>query len=492
MEDETSTDQSRLASRESESGRRGAEPETGAAVDMSAHRRHLILGTMMLGTGAACISQSMMIAALPTIMEQFAVDATLGQLLTTSYIFALGLISAVSAFLVNRVNAKTLFFTAIGIFIVGCAAALVAPNYWLLLASRLLQAGGAGILLPLIQVVALSVYPKSEYGKAMGIVGIIIGFAPAIGPTISGFLIDVWGWHSVFVVLGSIALAVALAAIPLLPRDIVEQRGHRDRFDAISTLLYVGGLCACMVGITLVESSGASPVAGAVLAASVVVLTVFARRELRADEPLLKLSCLGNGTFAVSVCLVLVSQVAFMAGSIMVPLFVQDVQMDSATVSGLVILPGALLLGILNPVTGRYLDRHGPIPLVIVGGVMLVIGTAAFAFLDPQAPEWLVMILYGVRTVGVACLMMPMTAYGSAALPAGDLAQATAIITSFRQIFGSLSVSVLIAIMAANSSNALGIDAHGFGVSFLVLSAVIALGCVIGALILRRQRKTSC
>ena len=154
---------------------------------MPKRQRTIVLAVMMSGTTAACISQSMMIAALPTIMHEYSVSASLGQLLTTSYIFTLGLISAMTAYLVHRVDSKKLFIAAMVCFVAGCAAALVAPNYPLLLASRLLQAGGAGIALPLIQVVALSVYPKSEYGRAMGLVGLIIGFAPAIGPTVSGF-----------------------------------------------------------------------------------------------------------------------------------------------------------------------------------------------------------------------------------------------------------------------------------------------------------------
>lgn len=479
-----------MASEEGQIDRRGeGAPDGEPAAAFSAHMRHLILGIMMLGTGAACISQSMMISALPAIMGEFSVDATLGQLLTTAYIFTLGLISAISAFLVNRVNAKTLFLVAIGIFVVGCAAALFAPNYWLLLAARLFQSGGAGILLPLIQVVALSVYPKSEYGKAMGIVGVIIGFAPAIGPSIAGFFIDFWGWRSVFVLLGVVALVPAAVSIPLLPRGIVPPPKHRERFDPVSMALYVIGLVGCLVAVTIMESSGFAPEALALLVCGAAIIAVFVRRQLRSDDPLLKLSCFANRTFAVSVMLVLVGHIAFMTGSVMVPLFVQDVQMDSATVSGLTILPGAVLLGFLNPVTGRYLDKHGPRALVAAGCVVLVAGTLAFVPLGPDTPEWVVTVLYGVRIVGVACLMMPLTAYGCAALPMEDLAQGNAIVTSFRQIFGSLACSAFIAVMSANSSNALGVDARGFGVSFAVLAAVIAVGCIAGLALLPRGRK---
>ena len=423
----------------------------GVSDGLPKRQRTIVLAVMMSGTTAACISQSMMIAALPTIMHEYSVSASLGQLLTTSYIFTLGLISAMTAYLVHRVDSKKLFIAAMVCFVAGCAAALVAPNYPLLLASRLLQAGGAGIALPLIQVVALSVYPKSEYGRAMGLVGLIIGFAPAIGPTVSGFLIDFWGWRSVFVI-----------------------------------------FCGIMLGTTVMESDAAfDPVSLAALAGGALALFVFARRQARIEQSLLKLSCFRNRTFAIATVLVMMSQMAFMVGSIMVPLFVQDVQGGSATVSGLTILPGAVLLGFLNPVTGRLLDRYGPRPLVAVGCAVLAAGTLAFAACDAGTPEWAITVLYGVRTVGVACLMMPMTAHACAALSLEDIAQGTAIITSFRQIFGALSSSALITVMALASSNELGIDVGGFALSFEVQAAVIVVGFVVGmAFLPRPQRKT--
>ena len=436
----------------------------GVSDGLPKRQRTIVLAVMMSGTTAACISQSMMIAALPTIMHEYSVSASLGQLLTTSYIFTLGLISAMTAYLVHRVDSKKLFIAAMVCFVAGCAAALVAPNYPLLLASRLLQAGGAGIALPLIQVVALSVYPKSEYGRAMGLVGLIIGFAPAVVVVLSFFVLS----------------------------DVVKREGSRERFDVPSGLLYTLGFCGIMLGTTVMESDAAfDPVSLAALAGGALALFVFARRQARIEQPLLKLSCFRNRTFAIATVLVMMSQMAFMVGSIMVPLFVQDVEGGSATVSGLTILPGAVLLGFLNPVTGRLLDRYGPRPLVAVGCAVLAAGTLAFAACDAGTPEWAITVLYGVRTVGVACLMMPMTAHACAALSLEDIAQGTAIITSFRQIFGALSSSALITVMALASSNELGIDVGGFALSFEVQAAVIVVGFVVGmAFLPRPQRKT--
>ena len=199
-------------------------------------QRRVVLGIMVSGTTAACISQSMMIAALPAVMHEYCISASSGQLLTTAYIFVLGLISAMTGYLMNRFDSKKLFFASMASFAVGCAAAIFAPNYPCLLAARLLQAGGAGICLPLVQLVALNIYPKSQYGQATAIVGMIIGFAPAIGPTISGFLIDAWGWRSMFWMLGAIALAVMVLTVLLLD-DVVRRPDHPGHFDLVSALL---------------------------------------------------------------------------------------------------------------------------------------------------------------------------------------------------------------------------------------------------------------
>ncbi len=450
-------------------------------------QRVLILGIMMAGTTAACISQSMMISALPAVMHEFLVGAELGQLITTGYIFTLGLFSAMSAYLVSKYDAKPLFLVSMVGFSLGCVVATFAPNYPVLLFARELQAIGAGIALPLIQVVALSVYPKSQYGRAMGLVGIIIGFAPAVGPTISGLIIDAWGWRAIFVILSALGAVVAVLSAVLLPNALRKPASHQH-FDAISAALFIVGFAFVLMATICVEEAGQVVYAALSLAAGIVLLVFFARRQLSIPNPLLKLECFKNRTFSVGVALVVLGQLSFLSASIMVPLFVQDVQGCSATVSGLVILPGALLLGFLNPITGRYLDSHGPRPLLYAGCALLVAGTLAFVACDAATPVWVVTVLYGVRICGVACLMMPMTAYASKQLQAEDMAQGTAIITSSRQLVSSLLSSALIAIMAATSSNALGVDAHGFGVSFSVLAAVIAVGCVAGAVLLPKKK----
>ncbi len=484
----------REASSPSSNRTKASEPESASAPKaardgLPPRQRRVVLGIMVTGTTASCITQSMLIAALPAIMGEYAISASAGQLLTTAYIFTLGLISALTAFLMNRFNSKNLFLASMTCFAVGCAAAIFAPNYPLLLAARLLQAGGAGICLPLVQLVALNIYPKSQYGRATSIVGMIIGFAPAIGPTISGFLIDAWGWRSMFWILGAIAVAVIVLTAALLP-DVVRRPEKPGKLDAPSTLLYLVGFIAVMVGASTLESQGGiGPVAFVPLIGGLVLIGVFVRRQLRIENPLLKLSCFRNRTFAVSAALVVLAHVSFMAPSIMVPLFVQDIQGQSATVSGLTILPGAIMMGVLNPFTGRYLDAHGPRRLIVVGCSLVFVGTVAFVLIPAGVPEWVVTVLYGIRSAGIACLMMPMTAWACSTLDTSELAQASAITTSARQTIGSLSASLFIAAMALTSQNELGVDLGGFDFSFWLQCAVPVVAFILGMFVLPKAGK---
>ena len=461
----------------------GSEPERDG---LPPRQRRVVLGIMVSGTTAACISQSMMIAALPAVMHEYGISASSGQLLTTAYIFVLGLISAMTGYLMNRFDSKKLFFASMASFAIGCAAAIFAPNYPCLLAARLLQ---AGICLPLVQLVALNIYPKSQYGQATAIVGMIIGFAPAIGPTISGFLIDAWGWRSMFWMLGAIALAVMVLTVLLLD-DVVLRPDHPGHFDLVSALLYSGGFVLAMIAATMLESGG-SVGAGFIppLLLGVAGLVVFARRQLRVPEPFLRLQCFRDKTFAVSTLIVICAHMMFMAPSIMVPLFVQDIQGLSATVSGLTLLPGAIMMGVMNPITGRLLDRRGPRPLIVAGCATVLAGTVAFALIPASVPEWVITVLYGIRVTGIACLMMPLTAWACTTLDPDELAQASAIITSARQLIGSLSASVFIAVMALTSQNALGVDLGGFDFSFWLQCGVPVLAFVLGMFVLPAKGK---
>lgn len=310
----------------------------------------VVLVAMLVGTFVASVSQSMLTSALPAVMREFGVDATLGQLLTTSYMYTLGIVAAFSAFLITRCNVRWLFLGALALFAAGCALAYNATAYPLLLAARLMQACGTGVLMPLIQVVALEIYPKDQYGQALGLVGLVFGFAPVVGPTLSGIITDALGWRTIFLLLGFVAMASLLAS-SLVVRDV--GRHERIALDVPSVLLYTFGLVVFMVGVTGLEQFGFldARAFGPTLA-GVALVAVFAVRQMRLRKPYLKLRLFGNRVFRTGVLLLVVAQMAMMASALQVPLYLQEIHGFSATQSGLTLLPGALCMPLLNPVTG--------------------------------------------------------------------------------------------------------------------------------------------
>lgn len=323
--------------------------------DMIAYR------IMFVGTFFLCISQAMMINALPAILVEFDISAGYGQLITTGYIFALGLISSMTATLVDRFSTKTLCLCSFASFLLGCVVALTAQDFTMLMIGRFLQAGGAGISLPLIQDVALIIYPKEEYGKAMGAVGLIIGFAPAIGPAVAGPIIDLWGWRAIFSILG-VCVALIFVLSIFFVHNLAEYR--ETKFNALSCVLFCTGFILVMVGLTHTETFGFADIASVgPLVAGLAVLLLYVRNEIFSSDPMLHLSSFRSKRFTVDCILVVFAHASMMIASIMVPLYVQGVQGDSATISGLIIMPGAILLGVLNsghrpPV--RPLLAHAP------------------------------------------------------------------------------------------------------------------------------------
>ena len=454
-----------------------------------------VLVTMLVGTFVASVSQSMLTAALPAVMREFGVDATLGQLLTTSYIYTLGIVSAFSAFLVTRCNIRGLFLGALALFAAGCALAYAAASYPLLLAGRIVQACGTGVLMPLIQVVALEIYPKNQYGQALGLVGLVFGFAPVAGPTLSGVITDVLGWRTIFLLLGSIAV-VSLLVGSFMVRDVGKHR--KVTLDVPSVMLYTFGLIVFMLGVTELEQFGPlDPRAIVPALAGSALVALFCVRQLRIERPYLKLALFGNRVYAAGVVLLVIAQIGMMSAALQVPLYLQEIHGFSATQSGLTLLPGALCLPLLNPFTGRLYDRFGGKAVGLVGFSLLAVGTGAFMFFSASTSHLLVTAMYTVRMAGVAFVLMPMTAYCMSDLPNSDIPQGTAIVNSLRQIGGSLGSSAMVAVVTyvtattASTSAAAGTSMAGFSVSFGLQALFFAVSLLGTIVFVHGKRKTA-
>ena len=445
--------------------------------------------SLFVGTFIVSASQAMAIASLPDIMLEFSFGAGLGQLFTVGYMVVLGVAAAFTAYFIDWLPLRRLYVGALLVFALCSLGIVWAPTTMLIITLRLVSALSAGMMLPLLQTVALSIYPSSHYGRALTLVSIVVGISPAVGPLIAGVLIDLYSWRAVFIGLGLSVGACALAGLHFV-YDVLDRRPH-SRLDALSAILYLAGFSISMAAISLISNESLPLILRVFLVLlGLGSLVAFVRRQLRQEDPFFALQFFSHPGFSASVLVIVASQLTATFGSVVVPLYAQAVLGFSASVSGWIIFPGAFILGIGSILTGRLSDRRGVVPLVLVGIACSVVGSAGFLVLGSNPSPWLLALLYALRLSGVACITIPLTAHACACLPRSCLSQASSMITSLRQTLGSLLSSVLIMVMAASTSHPSGIDRFSFCLSF-VIQIVLVLGVGSLGLVGLRQNKAS-
>lgn len=450
-------------------------------------KNKLIILVLMVAGFIGSLSQNLLTSALPAIMKSLNVDVAVAQWLTTIYIMVLGVITAISAYMFYRFPTKKLVQVALSIFLIGCIIAFFAQNFYIVLAARIIQALGIGVIIPLLQMVVLYIYPPEKQGQAIGISTIIVGFAPAIGPTLSGVLVDAFGWRSIFLL-----LIIISAAVLITGQFVLTDIGKRqiNRMDFLSLALYAIGFVSFMLAVTFMKSGTLfKPQVIGLFIVGAACLIVFSIRQLKMPKPLLKLSLFRYNSLVFGVILLGLSYLIMMSGTIFVPLYIQTICGYSASVSGLIMLPGSLLMAVLGPVAGKLVDRFGASRLCIVGMTCLILGNVPFVLFDSHTPLALTCTAYIIRSVGLAILITACTTLGVQNLPLIDKPQGTAIQNSLRQMSGSLFSTVLIVIAAIVSSPD-SLNISGLHTSFSLMSIIAALGLVAAFLSIRTEHET--
>ena len=206
------------------------------------YNRKMIVGILLAATFVALLNQTLLIVALPSVMQEFNIEASLAQWVTTAFMLMSGIMIPITAFLVEKFSSKTLLLISLSIFIIGTVIGAIAVNFEMLLVARITQAIGAGIIMPLMQTVLLIIFPPDQRGAAMGMSGMIIGFAPAIGPTLGGWLIDQFAWRALFYTVIPIAIIVLILSFILMKNVTEQKQVHLDTASVILSSLGWGGL----------------------------------------------------------------------------------------------------------------------------------------------------------------------------------------------------------------------------------------------------------
>lgn len=409
-------------------------------------RKELIMvGVLLVGVLLAVLNQTLLSPALPAIMADLGVDATTVQWLTSGYSLVEAVIIPLSAYLIGRFSTRQLFISAFVIFTAGSLAAAVAPNFWVLLLGRVLQAACTGMSMPMVFTVILLVFPREKRGTAMGVIGLIIGFAPAVGPSVAGLLVDSVGWRALFAIVTALSVIVVVLAVAVL-----KNYGEFSRapFDKLSVTLSTVGLVCVLYGLSTFASTDNMALTVALIAAGLVLCALYVRRQVKLPEPMLQVGILKARKYATAVIIIVIVQAALMGTGVITPLYIQGVLGFSATMSGVAMLPGALIGALMGLVSGRLFDRYGVRRVVIPGVIVAVLGASGLARLGIDSSFINLTITYTVLVVGLQFTMTPLNTWGVNSLDNSVIQHAQGVSNTLNQVAASLGTAVLVSISA--------------------------------------------
>ncbi|ETY72540.1 multidrug transporter [Lactiplantibacillus fabifermentans T30PCM01] len=453
-------------------------------INSSVKKRNAMLGVLLIGAFTMLLTETFFNNALPTIIKTYQVSQSTAQWVSTGYQLVAGLMIPLSAWVFHRFNTKKTFITLTIIFLIGCILGFFAHSFGWLLAGRLIQAIAAGSMIPLIQNVVLVLYPESKRGTVMGIIGLVVAFGPALGPTIGGWVIDNLGLIWLSGVLIPLVLILLIAAIAYVRPVVAPDNSQIDWISVAESSL---GFAAILYGFSAIGNAGKLDLVSTLcLIAGVIILVLFAKRQLKLTNPLINLTVFKNMTFSLTTVLSALSNIALLGVELVLPMYLQRVHGLSALMSGLLLLPGALLEGLISPISGKLYDRFGIKPISLIGFAIIALGTLPMLFFTPKTSLIIVAGTYAFRIIGVATVMMPTFTEGLNALPANLSVHGNAASSTVRQIAGSLGTAILMMVVAfgtqqASTEHLSAINQlnHGYWFSFLIAFLMALLGFLL-------------
>lgn len=408
----------------------------------------LIVVILLSGTLLAVLNQTLLSPALPAIMADTQVDATTVQWLTSAYSLVEAVVIPLSAYLIGRFPTKKLFIFGMSTFAIGSFLAAIAPVFAVLLLGRMCQAVATGIAMPMVFTVILLIFPREKRGSAMGIVSLAIGFAPAIGPSVSGLLVDSVGWRALFLLVCALAVVIVLFAIFLL-----ESYGEFEptSFDKPSVVLCSLGLLSLLYGLSSITSAEVIALPLALIVVGVILLIFFVRRQLKLEVPLLKVSILKTRNYALTVGIVAGLQAALVGTGVLLPIYLQNLLGISALETGIIMLPGAVIGAILGYFAGRWFDKFGPRKVIIPCAFILLLGGCGLIAFSLDTPIPFIIAVYTCLSVGITGTITPINTWGINSLDNSVIQHANALSNTLNQVGASLGTAILVSLSATST-----------------------------------------
>lgn len=411
-----------------------------------------ILITFMIGAFFAILNETLLNIALTELMAVFSIETHTVQWMVTGFMLVMGVLMPVSALLIQWFTTRQMFIGVMSIFLLGTTIAACALNFPMLLVGRMVQAVGTGLLIPVIFNALLLIYPVEVRGKILGTFGLVIMFAPALGPTLSGVIVDLLGWRWLFISVIPFAVFSILFALKYLQNVGEVTRPKADIPSIVLSSIGIGGIVYAFSSAGESGQGFTSTAVLVVIVISLLSLIFFVRRQLTLEEPLLDVRVFTYRNYAQGVTVFVIVVMAMFASEIIMPMYLQGPLGFSAKLAGLLLLPGALLSGLLSPVMGTLFDRFGPRKLIIPGSTVLVVVMIFFSTIDPSLSAWTFMVVYLLLMVAITSIMMPAETNALNDLPVHLYPHRTAIATTLQPIAGALGVSIFVSIVSQGSN----------------------------------------
>ena len=468
--------------------------QVGAAVSTDhTARNRLVINLLLVATFVVILNETLMVVALPRLMHDLRVSADAVQWLTTAFLLTMSVVIPVTGFLLQRMHTRPVFIWAMSLFSLGTLTATLAPNLEFLVLARIIQASGTAIMMPLLMTTAMTLAPPETRGKTMGFITTVISVAPAIGPTISGVILNYLGWRWMFL----LVLPISLGALALGARRMVNvTTPHSARLDGISVVLSALAFGGIVYGLSNVGvGAAAAHTAGLWSATGAVFLAAFVFRQIRQQQsgyPLLDLRTFASRNFTIAVLLMASMMMALFGTIILLPIYLQNVLDLSTLQTGLLLLPGGLLMGLLGPHVGHLYDRIGPIKLLVPGVFVVSVVLWAMTLLGPHTRAGYILAGHIVMSIGFALLFTPLFTVSLSSVKPALYSHGSAIIGTLQQAAGAAGVALFVALMSARTAAlAAGgmapIDALSGGVSGgFLCGALISLFAVVCVFFVRR------